>query len=508
MKSLGVERRNSQIEKSKYFTELKKVRWVYEEDRYHLVREESKEKVAHLTVGVVFSGGPAPGGANVIVGILEGLEALHKDFHLIGFLGGPAGIIEGRTKILTRKEVESERNQGGFHLLGTGRTKIETQEQFQKVLETIRKFKLDGLVFIGGDDTNSNAYHLAEFIKHNGSDCQIIGIPKTIDGDLKSGMIEISFGFDTACKVYSEMIGNICMDAYSSLKYWHFIKLMGRKASHVALECALQTQPNLTFISEEIEVKKWSLDDVINTLVDTIERRSAQGKNYGVVLIPEGLIEFINEVKILIEECNRFLASGGGIQSLSEKSRILFEKFPPALQKQFLEDRDPHGNVQVSKIETEKLLSYLVENRLKQKGSKIPFNPTHHFFGYEGRCSMPSLFDANYCYNLGLSAALLIRDGITAVMAGFTHLAKQTHDWYPIAVPLSSMMTLEERKGKQQLVVEKALVDLEKPVFLEFANNRENWRLQDAYLTPGPIQFSGPTATSITKTLMLEAQFS
>lgn len=505
LNNLANERQGIRPEISKHLMELRGVEWGYKGDRPHLAHKEGGQKGDHLNVGVVFSGGPAAGGANVIVGLFDALESLYSKFSLIGFLGGPAGIIQCKTKVLTKKEVEGERNQGGFHLLGTGRTKIETPEQFQSVLETIQKLKLDGLVFIGGDDTNSNAYHLAEFLKKHGSDCRIIGIPKTIDGDLKSDEIEISFGFDTACKVYSEMIGNICMDAISSLKYWHFIKLMGRKASHVTLECALQTRPNLAFIGEEIEEEAWSLQDVVTTFVDTIEERAAKGKSYGVALIPEGLIEFIPEVKEFIKECNRLLAKGEGIEKLSAHSRSLFEKFPEELQKQFLEDRDPHGNVQVSKIETEKLLSYLASQELKKRGSKVAFNPTHHFFGYEGRCSMPSLFDANYCYNLGLTAATLIRDRITAVMAGIKNLSKAVPDWEPIAVPLTSMMVLEERKGKEQLVVEKALVDLEKPPFEEFAKNRGSWRLEDAYLSPGPMQFFGSTAHRITKTLQLES---
>lgn len=486
------------------FADLKKVRWTFEKDRYHLVKGESKEKT-RLKVGVVFSGGPAAGGSNVVAGLFDALKTLDPQSQLIGFLGGPSGIIQSKTKELTKAMIDQERNRGGFHLLGTGRTKIETPEQFQSVLQTLQKLQLDGLVFVGGDDTNTNAYHLSEFLKSHGCNCRIIGIPKTIDGDLKTDLIEISFGFDTACKVYSEMIGNICTDAMSSLKYWHFIKLMGRKASHVTLECALQTQPNVTFIGEEVEKKKFSLQDIVLLLVDTIEKRSSNGKNYGVALIPEGLIEFIPEVKTLIQECNRFLAKGEGVETLTKNSKALFEKFPEELQKQLLEDRDPHGNVQVSKIETEKLLSYLVQNELKKRNSKATFNPVHHFFGYEGRCSAPSIFDASYCYNLGISSAILIRDGLTAVMAGFKHLAKPVQDWNPIAVNLSSMMGFEERKGKKQLVVEKALIQLEKEAFLQFSQNRESWRLEDHYLSPGPLQFYGPTADLVTKTLNLES---
>lgn len=418
-----------------------------------------------LKVGVLFSGGPAAGGANVIAGLFDELKETHVDSELIGFLGGPAGILDGKMKSLKKEEIDLHRNIGGFHLLGTGRKKIETEEEFQKSWDLIRKLKLDGLVFIGGDDTNTNAYHLAEFITSD--DCSIIGIPKTIDGDLKSKEIEISFGFDTACKTYSETIGNIAFDALSSLKYWHFIKLMGRKASHVTLECALQTQPNLAFISEE----SITLEHVVDSIVDTITSRAQKGKNYGVVLIPEGLIEFIPKV---------------------------FESLPKTVREELLEDLDPHGNLQVSKIETEKLLSSMVAER------GVKFNVIHHFLGYEGRSAYPSIFDATYCYNLGRVAAYHVGERKTSIMAGLKNLGGPVSNWMPIAVPLKSMLVEEERKGKKKQVIEKALVDLKGPVFSAFSKQRDDFRLEDRYQNPGPIQYAGPAKDAITKTLELE----
>lgn len=421
---------------------------------------------APLRVGVLFSGGPAEGGSNVVAGLFDGLKEMHPDSELVGFLGGPAGILDKKMKSLRKEEIDLYRNVGGFHLLGTGRTKIETEEQFQKSLEVIRELKLDGLVFIGGDDTNTNAFHLATYIKNE--KCSIVGIPKTIDGDLKSKEIEISFGFDTACKVYSEIVGNIAFDALSSLKYWHFIKLMGRKASHVTLECALQTHPNLAFISEEVK----TLEHIIDTIAETIQTRAASGKKYGVILIPEGLIEFIPKV---------------------------FESLPKDVQKELQADLDPHGNIQVSKIETEKLLSQMVADR------GVKFNAVHHFLGYEGRCAYPSVFDATYCYNLGLVAATHVHDRKTGVMAGLKGLAGPVASWKPIAVPLESMMVEEMRKGKKMKVIDKALVDLKGLVFAEFKKQRDRWRLEDSYQNPGPIQYSGGMKDRITRTLELES---
>ena len=382
-------------------------------------------------------------------------------------------------------------------------TKIESEEQFEEARRVIKEMRLDGLVFIGGDDTNTNAYHLANYLQKSNCKCAVVGIPKTIDGDLKSDLIETSFGFDTACKVYSEMIGNICVDAMSSLKYWHFIKLMGRKASHVTLECALQTHPNLVFIGEEVEERGISLKEIVNQISDIVIKRAEKGMQYGVCLIPEGLIEFIPEVKKLIAELNRLLAEGKGVEALTKESNACFQLFPKEFQNQLLEDRDPHGNVQVSKIETEKLLSHMVKEDLKRRSSSAKFTPTHHFFGYEGRCAKPSRFDATYCYQLGEVSALLIRDGKTGVMAALRNLAKDPELWEPIGINLGSMMCEEERKGEKRMVIEKALVKLSGPIMHEFQKNRKKWALEDHYKSPGPIQFYGPEKDDVTFSLKL-----
>ncbi len=431
------------------------------------IRRQSKIEVApslkgtqaekSLRIGVLFSGGPAAGGANVVAGLFDSKNTL------IGFLGGPSGILEEKYKILTKEEVDQNRNLGGFDLLGTGRTKIETEEQFQKAKEVVEKLKLDGLVIIGGDDSNTNAYFLHKYLKG----CSVIGVPKTIDGDLKSKEIEISFGFDTACKVYSQMIGNIGIDAKSSLKYWHFIKLMGRTASHVTLECALQTRPNIALIGEEIRHKKMSLNDIVKEIADTVDERAKAGKNYGVILIPEGIIEFIGD-------------------------------------KGLLTDLDSHGNVKVSQIETEKLLSGLVETELKKRGSLAKFSPLHHFFGYEGRCSYPSEFDATYCYNLGLNAARLVQEKKSGIISAIQNVAKPVAQWKPTSVPIEPLLVQEERKGQMKQVIAKALVDLNGPVFKTFLQQRAENRLEDHYLRPGPMQFSSPLKDLITKTLSLE----
>ncbi len=425
-----------------------------------------------LRIGVLFSGGPAAGGANVVAGLFDALQQMNPKSVLIGFLGGPSGILEEKFRILSKEEVDRVRNLGGFNLLGTGRTKIESPLQFEQAKEVIAKMKLDGLVIIGGDDSNTNAYFIHEYLKKNNVTCSVIGVPKTIDGDLKSKEVEISFGFDTACKVFSTLVGNICVDAMSSLKYWHFIKLMGRTASHVTLECALQTGVNIALIAEE----QLSLKDIVSQITDTVEERARQGKNYGVILIPEGLIEFIPEVAKEIPE-------------------------------ELLQDKDSHGNIKVSQIETEKLLSKMVIDELTKRGSSVKLNPIHHFFGYEGRCSYPSIFDATYCYNLGINAAELIKAKKSGVMATIENTAKDVTHWKASSVDLKLALVEELRNGKKKQVIAKALVNLSGPVFKAFLKARESNRLKDNYLRPGPIQFSGPGASAITHTLFLEQQY-
>lgn len=460
-------------------------------------------EAAPMRVGVMFSGGPAAGGANVVAGLFDALKGLNGKSKLFGFLGGPSGLLAGKFIEVDEKMLAEKRNTGGFDLLGTGRTKIESEEQFLKALNVIESMQLNGVVFIGGDDTNTNAAHLGEFLQKKGCSSAIVGIPKTIDGDLQTPVIEMSFGFDTACKVFGEIVGNICTDARSSLKYWHLIKVMGRTASHVTLECALMTRPNIALIGEEIGAKQEDLSDVVSSIADVVEKRSKAGKNYGVALIPEGLIEFIPSMKILIKELNGLLAKGRGIEGLSRESKEVFDDFPSEIQNQLLRDRDPHGNVQVSKIETEKFISTMVKKELESRGGSIPFDVQHHFLGYEGRCSWPSNFDATYCYNLGFTAALLVQGRKNGYMAGVRHLARQIQNWEPVGVPIKDMLCDEERKGVVKRVIAKALVDLKGKVFAEFAKNRDQWALEDHYRSPGPIQFFGPHKDLITNTLSL-----
>lgn len=455
-------------------------------------------------VGVLFSGGPAPGGNNVIAGLYDALQQLHPKCCLLGFLSGASGLLNDRHKEITKELIDQYRNLGGFHMLGTGRTKIESDKQFQEVSTVVKRHRIDALVFIGGDDTNTNAAHLARYFQEHDIPCQVIGIPKTIDGDLKTSLIEASFGFDTATKVYSEMIGNICIDAKSSLKYWHFIKLMGRKASHVTLECALQTQPNLALIGEEVAKKQWSLATLIKLITDTVVDRHNSKKDYGVCLLPEGIIEFIPEFKDLIEQLNRLLAQGKTHTALEGAAKDLFSSLPEMIKGQLLQDRDPHGNVQLSKIESEKLIYQMVADELKRRNFRGNFHPQGHFFGYEGRCSCPSYFDATYCYNLGYTAAALINLRKSGYMAALGHLHKEVEKWRPVGIHIESMMTEEERKGEIKSVIEKAVVRLNSPAFKEFKKKREEWRLKDAYEVPGPIQYEGPTRRGITKTLALE----
>ena len=468
-----------------------------------------------LKVGVVLSGGPAPGGHNVISGLLDALKKLHPASQLIGFLGGPSGLIKNQSILLTEEIVAPYRNQGGFDIIGTGRTKIETPEQFHAFEQTLKEQALDGLVIVGGDDSNTNAAFLAEFCGERGLKTKIIGIPKTIDGDLKNDFIEISFGFDSACKIYSETIGNLLKDALSQKKYTFFVKMMGRSASHVTLECALKTQVNLALIGEEIARQKHTLREIVVQVADLICDRAELEKHYGVILVPEGLLEFIPECQQMIAELNRLLASDSSFikrleqessqegligiirQNLSQPAADSFASLPEKIQKQLLLDRDSHGNVQVSKIETESLLISLVEQeltlRLQQGRYQGKFNPQPLFCGYEGRSGLPSNFDCRYCYALGHAAAVLVHQGMTGYICCIKNLDQSIEAWEVFAVPIVKMLHFETRKNKKQAVIQKALVDLEGPVFTFFKQQRELWRLGDHYCCPGPMQFEGPS---------------
>lgn len=461
-------------------------------------------------VGVVLSGGQAAGGHNVITGLLDALLKLNKESKLIGFLGGPSGIIDNKTKELTPQVVSSYRNQGGFDLIGSGRTKIETSEQLNQALHTVRHHQLDALVVIGGDDSNTNAAVLAEYFISHDQGTAVIGVPKTIDGDLKNSFLATSFGFDTACKTYSELIGNIARDALSAKKYTHFIKLMGRSASHIALECALATHANITLIGEEVADKKMTLAQLTSHVADIIAQRSEKGMNYGIVLVPEGLIEFIPEMGQLIAELNTLLAKQPQFDpaALSPQSRSCFAHLPEEIQKQLLFDRDPHGNVQVSLIETEKLLALAVQRELTIRSFKGKFAPQTHFFGYEGRAGFPTNFDANYCYALGYVAALLIDGGLTGYMCCIGNLHKPVHEWTVQGLPITMLMNMEMRKGKSKPVIQKALVDLKGKAFTHFAHMRNKWAMENDYQFPGPIQFFGDKALtdSIPHTMVLEAE--
>ena len=451
-----------------------------------------------MRVGVVFSGGQAAGGHNVIAGILDTLRALHPESTLFGFLGGPGGIIEGKHIEITEDVLAPYRNQGGFDLLASGRTKIETPEQLQAALGTMKQLNLSGLVVIGGDDSNTNAAVMAEYFLDNDVDIRVIGVPKTIDGDLKNEHVAVSFGFDTACKSYAQMIGNICRDALSAGKYYHFIKLMGRSASHIALECALNTHPNYVFLSEEVEQRNVRLSEITRTLADLVANRAKEGKNHGVILIPEGLIEFIPEMKVLIGELNSMeqTCEKEAVKAkLGKKALAAFEALPRDIQNQLLLDRDPHGNVRVSQIETEALLMEMVAIELKLRAAKGKysgkFNPLKHFFGYEGRSGFPSNFDANYCYALGGTAAMLVDEGLTGYMACIKALTHATQDWRIGGVPLTMFMNMEKRKGEMKPVIKKTLVDLNGPAFKAFEKERDNWILTDQYRYPGPMQYFG-----------------
>jgi pyrophosphate--fructose-6-phosphate 1-phosphotransferase len=464
-----------------------------------------------LKVGVILSGGQAPGGHNVIAGLFDGMKNANPKSVLYGFKGGPSGLIDNKTIVLTPEIIDAYRNTGGFDIIGSGRTKIETPAQFASSLETAKKLGLDAVVVIGGDDSNTNAALLAEYFLANGSAAQVIGCPKTIDGDLKNEHIEVSFGFDTACKTYSELIGNLCRDTNSAKKYWHFVKLMGRAASHIALECAFQTQPNICLISEEVEAQEHSLDQIVDQICNSIAKRAENGDNFGVVLIPEGLVEFIPEMKKLINELNdtiateekQFAALNGFKEQLDwldgrldEVSFAILRTLPEEIGRQFLMDRDPHGNVQVSRIETEKLLVGMVEQRLtvmKERGQyKGKFGWMTHFFGYEGRCAFPSNFDSDYCYSLGYSAFVLIASGLTGYLSSVKNLTAPADKWIAGGVPLTMMMNLEQRHGAKKPVIKKALVDIKGKPFKTFAAKRDEWAVKTAYLFPGAIQYYGP----------------
>lgn len=489
--------------------------------------EESQREMGlenPVNVGVILSGGQAPGGHNVIAGIFDGIKRLNPDSRLYGFILGPAGLVNHEYKELTADIIDEYRNTGGFDIIGSGRTKLEEKEQFDKGLEILKKLNIGALVIIGGDDSNTNACVLAEYYKSINAGVQVIGCPKTIDGDLKNDQIETSFGFDTACKVYSEMIGNIQRDCNSARKYWHFIKLMGRSASHIALECALQTQPNICIVSEEVEAKQQSLDDVVNDIATIVAKRAEKGLNFGTVLIPEGLIEFIPAMKALIAELNDFLAHNQAefdmvrrsgkrdyiISKLSPKNSEIYASLPETVARQLTLDRDPHGNVQVSLIETEKLLAEMVKTRLdewKKEGKyKGKFATITHFFGYEGRCAAPSNYDADYCYSLGYTASMLIAAGKTGYMSSVRNTTAPASEWIAGGIPITMMMNMERRHGAMKPVIQKALVKLDGNPFRYFASNREKWAIETSYLYPGPIQYFGPTEVcdQPCKTLQLE----
>ena len=475
-----------------------------------------------MNVGIILSGGQAPGGHNVITGLFDQIKKLNPENRLFGFILGPGGLVDHNYMELTKEIVDEYRNTGGFDMIGSGRTKLEKVEQFEKGLEIIRKLDIKAIVIIGGDDSNTNACVLAEYYASKNYGVQVIGCPKTIDGDLKNDQIETSFGFDTACKTYSELIGNIERDCNSARKYWHFIKVMGRSASHIALECALQTQPNICLISEEVEAKGMSLDDIVDYIANAVVARAADGNNFGTVIIPEGVIEFIPAIKKLIAQLNDVLAMPEAKEisrdeqvdfaksHLSEENLKVFNSLPVGVARQLALDRDPHGNVQVSLIETEKLLSTMVAQKLEKMKKKGIFNgkfgTQHHFFGYEGRCAAPSNFDADYCYALGTSAAQLIANGKTGYMAIVKNTTAPADQWIAGGVPITMMMNMERRAGEMKPVIRKALVELDGAPFKEFAAHRVEWARKTAYVYPGPIQYWGPTEVcdQPTMTLALE----
>ena len=494
----------------------------YGEKEITFEKGENTSAAKKQVVGVILSGGQAPGGHNVICGLYDALKATSKENVLYGFKNGPIGLLEDNYVEFDDAYIDAYRNTGGFDIIGSGRTKLETEEQFAVAAKVCEKHGITAIVIIGGDDSNTNAAVLAEYFAAHNTGVQVIGCPKTIDGDLKNEDIECSFGFDTATKTYSELIGNIERDANSAKKYWHFVKVMGRSASHVALECALETQPNICLISEEVAAKKQSLSEIADYIADAVEKRSANGNNFGVAIIPEGVVEFVPEFKALIAEINELLAGNkteefNALGSWEEKyafiekgltaeSIAVFAILPQTIQQQLFLERDPHGNVQVSLIESEKLFSALVKDKLAERGFTGKFNALHHFFGYEGRCAFPSNFDADYCYSLGYNAFMLIQYGYNGYLSKVSNLSKPAEEWVAGGMPITKMMNIERRNGEDKPVIKKALVELDGKPFKYFEANRDTWAVETAYTYPGAIQYYGPTEVCdlTTRTLALE----
>jgi pyrophosphate--fructose-6-phosphate 1-phosphotransferase len=494
----------------------------YGEKEITFEKGENTSAAKKQVVGVILSGGQAPGGHNVICGLYDALKATSKENVLYGFKNGPIGLLEDNYVEFDDAYIDAYRNTGGFDIIGSGRTKLETEEQFAVAAKVCEKHGITAIVIIGGDDSNTNAAVLAEYFAAHNTGVQVIGCPKTIDGDLKNEDIECSFGFDTATKTYSELIGNIERDANSAKKYWHFVKVMGRSASHVALECALETQPNICLISEEVAAKKQSLSEIADYIADAVEKRSANGNNFGVAIIPEGVVEFVPEFKALIVEINELLAGNkteefNALGSWEEKyafiekgltaeSMAVFAILPQTIQQQLFLERDPHGNVQVSLIESEKLFSALVKDKLTERGFTGKFNALHHFFGYEGRCAFPSNFDADYCYSLGYNAFMLIQYGYNGYLSKVSNLSKPAEEWVAGGMPITKMMNIERRNGEDKPVIKKALVELDGKPFKYFEANRDTWAVETAYTYPGAIQYYGPTEVCdlTTRTLALE----
>ncbi|MBQ7208682.1 MAG: diphosphate--fructose-6-phosphate 1-phosphotransferase [Lentisphaeria bacterium] len=488
-----------------------------------LTFEAAQGNAAHaaVNVGVILSGGQAPGGHNVIAGLFDGLKSLNASNRLFGFLKGPDGLVKNESMELTADIIDAYRNTGGFDMIGSGRTKLETEEQFREARKNCEAMGISALVIIGGDDSNTNACVLAEYFKSHDIPIQVIGCPKTIDGDLKNEWIEASFGFDTACRVYSELIGNLCRDANSAKKYWHFVKLMGRSASHIALECALQTQPNIAIISEEVAAKKMTLGDIVNKIASVVAARAENKENFGIALIPEGLIEFIPEIKVLIAELNELMAAEAAtLDAMDAESKAafvagklagasaeVFKSLPAGIRSQLCRDRDPHGNVQVSLIETEKMLAQMVGTRLKEMKAagtyKGKFATQTHFFGYEGRCAAPSNYDADYCYSLGYSASALIGAGRTGYMANVRNTTAPAEQWIAGGIPITMMMNMERRHGADKPVIRKALVELDGAPFKYFVSQRDQWAVETSFVYPGPIQYFGPAEVCDLKTCTL-----
>ena len=494
----------------------------YGEKEITFEKGENTSAAKKQVVGVILSGGQAPGGHIVICGLYDALKATSKENVLYGFKNGPIGLLEDNYVEFDDAYIDAYRNTGGFDIIGSGRTKLETEEQFAVAAKVCEKHGITAIVIIGGDDSNTNAAVLAEYFAAHNTGVQVIGCPKTIDGDLKNEDIECSFGFDTATKTYSELIGNIERDANSAKKYWHFVKVMGRSASHVALECALETQPNICLISEEVAAKKQSLSEIADYIADAVEKRSANGNNFGVAIITEGVVEFVPEFKALIAEINELLAGNkteefNALGSWEEKyafiekgltaeSMAVFAILPQTIQQQLFLERDPHGNVQVSLIESEKLFSALVKDKLTERGFTGKFNALHHFFGYEGRCAFPSNFDADYCYSLGYNAFMLIQYGYNGYLSKVSNLSKPAEEWVAGGMPITKMMNIERRNGEDKPVIKKALVELDGKPFKFFEANRDTWAVETAYTYPGAIQYYGPTEVCdlTTRTLALE----